>query len=177
MGIWKEIRKTLNSTLGTQDFKPLDYIIRYDSKSLVASNNVLADIPIKVSSLSHTSYPVALSDITNIGSFISKVGGTITVYSYVTISSASTQNYAKAELYVYVNGVIVSTVTITNNGSTDSLHTLSHPTSQNITVNANDVVEFKVRLGHSGNVSNTATLSINTLQARADVKDNLITSL
>lgn len=39
MSIWKEIKKAINSTLGTSDFKPLDQIIT-DGKGLVASDNL-----------------------------------------------------------------------------------------------------------------------------------------
>ena len=40
MAIWKEIRKTINSTLGTKSFKPLDKIIR-DSYYVYASDDLL----------------------------------------------------------------------------------------------------------------------------------------
>lgn len=38
MSIWKEIKRAMNSTLGTSNFKPLDQIIT-ESKGLAASDN------------------------------------------------------------------------------------------------------------------------------------------
>lgn len=39
MGLWSEIKHALNSTIGTDDFKPLDKIIQ-GNKAIVASDNL-----------------------------------------------------------------------------------------------------------------------------------------
>lgn len=40
MGLWAEVKRTLNSTLGTTDFKPLDKIIE-GQRTLAASDSVI----------------------------------------------------------------------------------------------------------------------------------------
>lgn len=43
MSIWAEIKKAVNSTVGTQNFKPLDELYR-DSRYVYASDNVILDL-------------------------------------------------------------------------------------------------------------------------------------
>ena len=40
MGIWAGIKHSLNSTLGTNEFQPLDKLLRYGSKQFTEGNDI-----------------------------------------------------------------------------------------------------------------------------------------
>lgn len=115
MAIWKEIRKMINSTVGTKDLKPLDQIIR-DSYYVYASDDLLKILYSK--SYTNASY-IALTNIGTVG-----VSGVMRI-KIVAEGSGITECF-----YLSKNGV---TEKITFSGGT---------AVKDLEVNKNDIIQF-----------------------------------
>ena len=124
MGIWAEIKYALNSTLGTDDFKPLDKLIR-DSYYVYASDDLLKTLYDETFDGSNTDVP--LTTIGTIG-----LPGTIKLCIEVDTSGSGT-DASTSTMYVGVEGNL-KTIHISNGKvTTDVL----------IDVKKGDKIQFK----------------------------------
>lgn len=148
MSIWKEIKRAINSTLGTSDFKPLDQIIT-DGKGLVASDNLYYQL--------------------NSATMSSEGSATRTINTATMHASGSMRAKAKASmygtysmisLYVYKNGTLYTSQTWNNRGG-DSVEK-----SVDISFKKDDVLRFDVAFS-----SITSTSRLYDIGLYADVKD------
>lgn len=96
MGLWTGIKHALNSTLGTENFQPLDKIIE-GQRTLAASDNVIRVITPPTGSFRNQ---------TSIGSFTPKVGNSIRVSVVFAPNSATNKT---VQLYVGGGGKNFST--------------------------------------------------------------------
>lgn len=95
MGLWAEVKRTLNSTLGTTDFKPLDKIIE-GQRTLAASDSVIQVIQLK-----ETNVGTSLKEF---GKFVPKVDGSVRLVTTYNGGASNTE----IVLYVYRDGTEVS---------------------------------------------------------------------
>lgn len=94
MGLWAEVKRTLNSTLGTTDFKPLDKIIE-GQRTLAASDSVIQVIQLKETGIGTT--------IKEFGKFVPKVNGSVRIIADISASASPT-----VTIKVLKNGVQVA---------------------------------------------------------------------
>ncbi len=106
MGLWASIKKTLNSTLGTSDFQPLDKIIT-GQRTLAASDSVL-NVVFSGSTNVSTSREI-------IGEFTPKVNGSIRILVTYENSSVSSRTFY-IEVVKSDNGIIVAEKSLTASG-------------------------------------------------------------
>lgn len=176
MGIWKEIRYALNSTLGTTEFRPLDELIRYGGKQLIASDNTFLKLPISTaraeSNQLNGKYGCETTDEVVAFRFTPLVGGSVRMTGTMNITdSRSGDIYAIGRLRIYVNDVL--THTISQNNSSGSPATVA--VSQDIVFNAKD--RIKVTLQSETTTSGTTmshSVELSNIYLKADVTDNLI---
>lgn len=102
MGIWAEVKHAINSTLGTNDFKSLDKIIK-GQRTYAASNALLA-----VLLHSSTAITTTKTTIPNVN-FIPSVNGSLAVYLDIYEDYYPTSgNYV--DFWIYENGVETASV-------------------------------------------------------------------
>lgn len=148
MGIWAGIKHALNSTLGTNDFQPLDQQIR-NNKILMASNELYATLPTEFSKSGY-GYHVSESDpekelyrtsikMNNDGSF--KIG--------IDRLFINTSNAARLVFNILKNNEIIQDYSKANMGE-------STFTSNAINFNRGDVINFVFYIqwdGHDASLS------------------------
>ena len=140
MGLWTGIKHAINSSLGTNDFKPLDKIIR-DSYYVYASDDLLKTLYKKT--YPESTYKVDLTDI-----------GTINVSGVVRIT-------------VQANGLRINTndcVYIGKNGNVQPIRIPNDAdnASIDIEVSKGDVIQFKI------NGSASFGVYVNSIQITAN---------
>jgi hypothetical protein len=125
MGIWTGIKKTINSTLGTPDFKPLDEIIR-GQRSLAASDNTIAAIVSSETGIKQQNYFY----FNNI--FKAKTNGTIRINTEIKAGAPSWNS----GLRIYKNGEQI--VTFATNGESNKYLFFT----SDININEGDIISF-----------------------------------
>lgn len=123
MSIWSAIKHSINSTLGTSDFKPLDKIIT-DNKSLQASDEhyyLLADVFDSDAKTKNLGVSVKMRETGSIKISVKIAGGTSTIKRYFDVKK---------------NGTNAITLEWTNNTAAD--------TEENATINfaKGDILTF-----------------------------------
>lgn len=137
MSFWVEIKKAINSTLGTKEFEPLDK--RFDR--LLAEQYILESSDDVFYSFDNEEHEdVNDFDITQ--GFVATRGGTLTVKT--TITSNKALGYT---ITAYANGEEIATKTLTK--SVGSAVTVSLP----ITFNYGDKITFHVDMKYGGGYS------------------------
>ena len=177
MSIWAGIKYALNSTLGTSGFKPLDKLIRFEGKKLVASDTAFLKIPISTIYLSTTygEQPDG-SELVDICTMKPLVGGTARLSANMTIWSTKSGTGTYAYVYVYVNGVKKHTFSQYYELSSGGSSSVSRELTGDITFDANDEITFKLKVDLSGTVSSNSSgrVKLSTMQLNAITTDNLI---
>lgn len=145
---WPKIKKAINSTLGTEEFQPLDEII-LGSKGLKASDNFYARVLSTVTSGSYGS-PLTISNWLTMnwtGSFKLKV--------------SAYYNRGNGIIHVQKNGSTISTVTVTSSDYGEYETGL-------ISFNKGDIIGL-ILTGASS--SNSASAIVQYIDMYADVTD------
>lgn len=159
MAIWKEIRKALNSTLGTANFKPLDkliegYILR--NKTFIPSENTTLmnwDNAFELMSSS-------AGEVKTIGTFKPYVSG----FANLKIGAYTSNRFnAQAYIKIYEDGVLRHN---TPNSSEDTSNVVS---MNNIEFKADKTYKFDFVSQTIG--SSSAHTHFNFLKINADVVD------
>lgn len=169
MGIWAGIKHSLNSTLGTSEFQPLDKLLMYGSKRFSIGNDVYATVYTGSATSTIPANTITGSTV-NLCSIRPKLGGSFTMRASGSVSKVSgTTIYCK--ILVYINDVHYNTATFSANSS-------STTTSGNITMtipsNAGDKISFKLQGGLSMSVETNYSASCSGISILANVVDNLI---
>lgn len=139
MGLWAEVKRTLNSTLGTTDFKPLDKIIE-GQRTLAASDSVIQVIQLKETNIGTT--------IKEFGKFVPKVNGSVRIIADVRETSGT----PTVTIKVLKNGVQVASKAQKINDDTKKIITLDVPISMG--------EEYSVGMLSTNNYSDINSISI-----------------
>lgn len=148
MGLWAEVKRTLNSTLGTDDFKPLDKIIE-GQRTLAASDSVIQVFELDRNVANKSEY--------EFGRFRTKVNGSVRIIvNYSGNSSNST-----LRLGIKKNDVEVFYKTVKDSGADQLL-------TANIKVDKESEYAIDLR-------SSSTTYSIHSVSVGANIVDtNLV---
>lgn len=126
MSIWAEVKKALNSTIGTSNFKPLNELY-LDSRYMYASDNTIV----------HT---IATSG--SDGLFLTKIKinipGSYRIKAFV---DGVVHYVLKSTIYVEKNGIVIAsspTLTVATGSDTSGV------TSCDFTANSGDIINVKV---------------------------------
>ena len=150
MAIWKEIRKALNSTLGTSNFKPLNKLITdeiINQLQIVASDDVYLPLSkLEITSQNGTSqtvnHPTTLKATKN-GSI--RINGTLE--SGYVINTTT--------LKIYKNGALIFSTKNTEGDNT------TVDFSTDILISVGDTINFVAKFSASGDFIATQTININ----------------
>ena len=170
MGIWAGIKHSLNSTLGTNEFQPLDKLLRYGSKQFTASNDIYKAV-FSGTTTSKIPAGTVTGSIIDLCSIRPKIGGSFTVTASTGVIVAGT-TAIYSSLLVYINDVYYGKATFTKKSSDTA-------TSGNISINvpfkAGDKISFKWQGTLSMSVdSGTCEAQCWGLNILGQVVDNLI---
>lgn len=159
MGLWAGIKHALNSTLGTEDFQPLDKLF-FSGKSTVASNNPLYTIlnygryNYNASQSTDSSVPIEKTLIArNDGSF--KVTFELDYFS----------THGDAGIDVFINGKLITSVT------GDDTSEFEKKETDSISYKKDDVITFGVHRSYHPDLNGNSTFQIQNVQLCADVVD------
>ena len=105
MAIWKEIRKAINSTLGTKEFKPLDQLL-LDNLGLIENADKLYASKTFTSSVSGgEAYEDVLQKLDN--EFAIDCNGTATLQFTFTLTKSKSDRPAWGTVWIYKNNDVV----------------------------------------------------------------------
>lgn len=160
MGIWAGIKHALNSTLGTNNFKPLDKIF-YQGKSTIASENPLY----LISNGGNFNYNSTSNDDNFstgvIGkTFVAKSSGSFKVSFNLTYSSSQ----GSGGIGVYINDV--RKTSRTSREVSDAL-LFTEPVSYS----EGDVITIKVARIYDNDANSSKSFTISNIQFCADIVD------
>jgi hypothetical protein len=172
MSIWAGIKHALNSSLGTSDFQPLDKLIRFEGKKLVASDNPFLTVPIIPISVSPETGKTS-SAYANICTITPLVGGSARLSANVTIRVGDTGSTTYASISVYVNGVNKYTFIQSHSYSTGAVWAADRVITGDFTFNANDEITFKLQ-SYVADSSCSGSATLNSMKINATTIDNLM---
>ena len=172
MGIWAEIKHTLNSTLGTSEFKPLDKLIRFEGKRFAIDSSIFETR----SGGGQSTVPTnkVTGNIVDICSVHAKIGGTwnvqVPVNTFLQYSNTTT---LYASVLVYINDVYYGQGTYTRSSSSNG--SVNGTASVNVSFKAGDKISFKFQSTLSiSTEGGSYYASCSSLNILAKVVDNLI---
>ena len=150
MGIWAEIKHAINSTLGTEDFKSLDKIIR-SMRSLQASDDVYMNlIPLSISSVSYGK----TQTFTSSQSLTAYSSGSLKLkYDYTVPTTGDSGRSNK--LNILINNEVVSTYNLSTSATSSNLT----QTTDEIFYNMGDKISFNVEVTGGNNSTFTTSCS------------------
>lgn len=157
MSFWAGIKYALNSTLGTDKFKPLDEII-LGTKSLLASDNLYSLINRSYST--QASQTEATLDIPL--TILFNWSGSANIMLSGALTSGGNVFTGTITVTIYKNNEIYKTVKISKDDANANLKTP-------LTFNINDVFSFKLDKPATSGNSTKASLAINGIYA--DISD------
>jgi len=162
MGIWTEIKHALNSTLGTEKFKPLDKIIE-GQKLFVTGGPVIANLIIDPIECAVYAQGIAKQP-TFLGKFSTKISGTITANLYIVNGS-----YATDSIFYSVKNKkgeeVAKNNIITTNDYKPTVVSLQVP------LDAGEEYSFYAHMETAGGIS-TRNLSATSLKISAQIIDS-----
>lgn len=124
---WAEIKNAVNSTVGTNNFKPLNEIIRGNWNLIESDKVYISEVPEYTSSSSSETYNIS-------NSFRFKAPGTANIRLRASYESTTTYNFE-----IYKNGTIYKT--ITRSGNDTAYITVIQDT---ISFVENDLITFRL---------------------------------
>lgn len=173
--MWGIIKKALNGTVGTSEFKPLDELIRYDGKVLAPDDDVFA----------HTSFDAVTSIVPNgtvTGTVVDmcsvrvKVGGSFTVSVPMSVYLQPNQgNTIYPKVLVYINDVYYGAGTGSVPASSGT-GTRYETISVTVPFEAGDKISFKLQatIAGSTNYSPLYSATCSQLNILARTVDNVV---
>lgn len=154
---WVQIKRALNRSLGTKEFKPLDELIK-GQKTLIASDNLYSYIgdPNTIYSVSHNQGYVNTKKIPH--TLKMNTSGSGRIY----MEARSSSGDYLGQLLVYKNNVLIHTIAVPWGSSAPVTY---NPLPLNVSFTKNDVFSFELK-------SNTiGVVEIAKLQLKADIID------
>ena len=179
---WAEVKYALNSTVGTDEFKPLDELMkdevnlmRYDGKRFAVDDTIIETKTGGGKSTVPTN--TVTGNVVDICSVRPKIGGTWTVQTPVTTyMSFANETTLYASVLVYVNDVYYGKGTFTHPSTSSGQK--SGTASMNVSFKAGDKISFKFQTTLSISVeSGSFYASCSSVNILAKVVDNLIEDL
>lgn len=174
---WAEIKYAINSTLGTNKFKPLNELIISEGKQLVASDtdflriDKTADVGGVGVTNANPSPEVTIVTIKPVVGGSVRMSVNLDLYKSATTSS----RYTVAYVHVYINGVKKHTFSTSNSSLTGNVGTLNVELPGEFTFNAGDSIAFTLNVNSNSSATNeTYSARANRIMLKANVVDKLV---